>query len=91
MATQLLPVESQSCHCVVSAGVGVPVHVPWLRVSVCPTVAVPLIEGGDWFAGGLEAAVTTAVGAVVAVVVPAVLVAVTVASIVEPTSALATM
>ena len=70
---------------------GVPVQVPWLRVSVCPTVAVPLIEGGVWFAGGLEAAVTTAVGGVVAVVVPAVLVAVTVASIVEPDVALVTM
>ena len=91
MAVQLLPVESQSFHCAVSAGVGVPVHVPGSRVSVCPTVAVPLIEGEVWFAGGLEAVVTTAVGVVVAVVVPAVLVAVMVASIVDPTSAAVTM
>src|SRR5438309_542471 len=73
MATQLLPVVSQSSHCWVMVGVGVPVQVPGLRVSVCPAVAVPVIDGGVWFAGGVVGAVTVAVGLVVAAVVPAVL------------------
>src|SRR2546421_11792669 len=64
MARQLLPVLLQSSHCTVSVGVGVPVQAPWLRVSVCPTVAVPVIDGGVWLAGGVVGAVTVAAGVV---------------------------
>ena len=67
---------------------GVPVQVPGVRVSCWPTVAVPVIAGGVWLAGGVVVAAMTAVGVVVAGRVPAVLVAVTVAVRVEPMSVL---
>src|SRR2546423_15622216 len=66
MATQLLPVLSQSRHCWVRVGVGVPVQLPVLRVSVCPTVAVPVIDGGVWLAGGVGGAVKVPPGEVAA-------------------------
>ena len=41
----------QSSHCRVSVGVGVPVHVPSLSVSVCPACAAPEMLGGEVFCG----------------------------------------
>jgi hypothetical protein len=65
--------------------VGVPVHVPRLRVSVEPSRAVPEIDGATVFTGAVGA--TVAVCAEVAVVAPAALVAVTATRMVEPASA----
>ena len=66
----------------------VPDQLPFEAVSVCPTCAVPLIVGGDVFAGGVpDAAATGCVDALVACPDPSVFVAVTVTCNVAPTSA----
>jgi hypothetical protein len=70
----------------------VPLQLPFAAVSVWPSWAVPLIVGGDVFAGGTGGAdFTTAVCAEVAVTVPLLFVALTATRSVEPTSELVTM
>jgi len=61
--------------------------VPSLAVSVCPSCAVPEIDGGDVLEGGTGAAPTTLVCVEVADADPAPFVAVTTTCIFEPTSA----
>jgi hypothetical protein len=84
MATQEAPLELQRCHCRANVIVGVPVHVPVVEDSSCPSFAVPEITGRPVFAGG--AAATTAVAALVAGVDPPEFVAVTTTRIFDPTS-----
>ena len=82
---QLAPPLSQRFHWIVR--VGVPVQVPVATVSVCPTLAVPVMVGATVFVGGVG---TTAVTTEAAVALPSTFVAVTVTRIVLPTSAKAT-
>ena len=46
IAAQLPPFSSQRCHTYVKVGVGVPVQVPLVVVSVEPTLSSPLMTGG---------------------------------------------
>ena len=64
--------------------VGVPVHVPWSAVSVCPSVGVPLIAGSPVANGA--AALVGLVAVLVAGTAPAAFVAVTTSRSVAPTS-----
>jgi hypothetical protein len=43
------------CHWYVNVGVGTPVHVPLVVVSVCPKVAVPVTAGATVLTGALPA------------------------------------
>ena len=88
MSLQLAPLESQRRHWYAKVIGWVPLHAPGLAVSVCPTVAVPEIVGGDVLPGGDDAGCTTGVAADVAVAAPAELVAVTATRKVSPTSSL---
>jgi hypothetical protein len=65
----------------------VPDQEPASALSVCASCAVPLIDGGDVFAGATGAAVTTPVAAEEADDEPALFDAVTTTRTVEPTSA----
>jgi hypothetical protein len=80
------PVESQRCHWYAYAIGAEPVHVPGDAVSVCPSCAVPVIDGAVEFAGGAGGGVTTAVAAEAAVAAPPLFEAVTDRTIVYPTS-----
>jgi hypothetical protein len=64
----------------------VPDQEPTSALSVCPSCAVPLIDGGDVFAGCVATAPTTAVGCEAAELVPAEFEAVTTTRRVEPAS-----
>ncbi len=75
IAAQFAPAVSQRDHAYVNV-IPVPVHVPWLAVSVWPTAAWPLIVGG-WVLGGPCAAVTAAVAFEAAVFGPSAFAAVT--------------
>jgi hypothetical protein len=78
------PAESQRSHWRAKLTVGVPVQLPSVALSVCPSRAVPLTTGGALLAGG--AAATTALGALLTVAVPPPLRAVTSTRSVLPTS-----
>jgi len=81
----------QDCHCRVKLGAGLPVHVPFVDVTVCPTWGKPPTAGRDVLTGGAGETVTVAVGAEEAAVDPPALVAVTVAASVVSTSLLVTV
>ena len=53
IGAQLAPAESHLSHSY-SYPVGFSVHEPVLAVSVCPTAAVPEIDGGVAFDGGIS-------------------------------------
>ncbi len=84
MFKQLAPAASHFCHWYVSVGVGLPVHVPALAVSVSPTRLVPLITGTAVFTGADSADATDAVCVDVALAVPWLFVPVSTTRIVEP-------
>ena len=50
--TTALPPASQRCHTREYEIVAVPVQVPSDSVSVCPSRAVPVIDGAFWLTGG---------------------------------------
>jgi hypothetical protein len=82
---QVAPLASHRRHWYVYVTGAVPVQVPVVAVSVCPSCAVPEIVGNEVFAGATP--VTTAVALDVAGVEPAAFAAVTTTRSVEPTSA----
>jgi hypothetical protein len=84
IGTQTNPDGSQLSHWSANVIGVVPVQVPFVALSVCPSTGVPDTVGEEVSAGGV--AWTTAVVVEVAFALPAVLVAVTVASSVLPTS-----
>ena len=70
MLVQLPPVASQRCHWSLKLIGWVPVHVPWLTVSVAPSFVVPMIVGAAVFFGAWPVAAATPVGRDVATPLP---------------------
>ena len=89
-STQVNESTSQRCHWNAN-DVGLPVHVPSLALSSCPTRASPVIVGRVVLFSGAAFEATTSVCSERAFVAPSALTAVTRTRIVLPTSACASL